>query len=75
VSNPAPKFFKKEPGEYVVGVGMFALTAMQSDGCCDSCNKALPKETRVLGKSVKLEKGNLLGARFSPTCLQCAGLS
>lgn len=69
------KFFKKEPGEHVVGVGMVALTDMQSAGRCDSCDKDLPEGARVLGKTVKLERGDLVGARFSPTCLQCADLN
>ena len=69
------KFFKKEPGEYVVGVQSVHLTEMQSDGTCDSCDKALPHGTRVLGKIVKLERSDLVGSRFSPTCTQCADLN
>lgn len=69
------KYFQKQPGELVGPVVNVHLTDLQNDGHCDACNRELKAGTRVVGKVVNIRKGDLLGARFSPTCLVCANLN
>ena len=69
------KFVQKEIGYRITGVKCVSLTDMQLDGKCDSCNKDLPLNTRVLGKSIHMSKGMVDMTQFSPTCLTCADLN
>ena len=69
------KFFKKESSERVVNIVSMSLTDMQVAGNCDSCNKELPINTRVVGKTIMLENMTVSRSVFSPSCLQCSDMS
>jgi len=69
------KHLVKERGEHVVGVSYLMIADLQAPMKCDCCGKPLDAGTRVLGKSVQLEKHCVATGRFSPTCLECADLN